>query len=90
MNEVFAGSLIFVVLVFSLIVLYRIFTPVIDTTYSTLNENGLLNGSYQTEINQVITNTRNVWQYAPFALLILFLIYVIYLASKREQYEYGV
>jgi uncharacterized membrane protein len=87
MNEVFIGSLIFVVLVFVLIVLYRIFTPVLDTTYSTLNEGGMLNSE---ETNQVITNTRNVWQYAPFAILILFLIYVIYLASKREQYEYGI
>ncbi|MCC5994251.1 MAG: hypothetical protein LM587_01515 [Candidatus Aenigmarchaeota archaeon] len=88
MNEVFVGSLIFVVLVFVLIVLYRIFTPVIDTTYSTLNEGGFFNNSQET--NQVVANTRNVWQYAPFAILILFLIYVIYLASKREQYEYGV
>jgi ABC-type methionine transport system permease subunit len=87
MNEVFIGSLIFVVLVFVLIVLYRVFTPVLDTTYSTLNEGGMFNSE---EANQVISNTRNVWQYAPFALLILFLIYVIYLASKKEQYEYGV
>jgi phosphoglycerol transferase MdoB-like AlkP superfamily enzyme len=88
MNEVFVGSLIFVVLVFVLIVLYRIFTPVIDTTYSNLNESGMLGNS--TEVNNIISQTRNLWQYAPFALLILFLIYVIYLASKREQYEYGV
>jgi hypothetical protein len=89
MNEVFVGSLIFVVLVFVLIVLYRIFTPVIDTTYSNLNESGAYNTSYSSETNQVITNTRNVWQYAPFAALILILFYVIYLASKKEQYEYG-
>jgi hypothetical protein len=88
MNEVFVGSLIFIVLVFVLIVLYRIFTPVIDATYSNLDESGMLGNS--TEVNNIISQTKNLWQYAPLALLILFLIYVIYLASKREQYEYGV
>jgi len=87
MNEVFVGALVFVVFVFSLIVLYRIFTPVIDTTYSNLNESGMLGNS--TEVSNIILQTKFLWQYAPLAILILFLFYVIYLVSKKEQYEYG-
>jgi hypothetical protein len=84
MNEVFLGAILFTIFLFATIFMYRVWTPVLDSAHSAVQD------LYGEEQEDIVSRLKIVWQYAPFMFLVLFLIYVIYLVSKREQYEYGV
>jgi len=83
MNEIFLGVILFVVLAFMFLLIYRIQTQLLDTTHSALQD------IYTQESSSIVNLLKTTWQVMPFVFLILILIYVIYLLSKREQYEYG-
>jgi len=84
--EGYAGSIItgFLVLFF-VIVLWNVFTPVINNVLDTINSTGSISGTF---VEGTFNLLRTAWQYFPLILTIGVIIFIIVRGIIREPYAY--
>ena len=86
-GEGYVGAMVTAFLaLFMIIILWNVFTPVINTVYQTIEPK--LEEQNQSDALDITEKMYTSWKYYPIILVIAIIVFMIVRGIAREQYEY--